>query len=237
MCLILIIVHFTNAENASMVLQERHRTVNLVTGEESQVSIDVLRKLRFNQTVKLSLTFETDDTNIIEMKKLVTVNLFHGSSFDIKIKGLTAGVVTVTARATSDDVSLQVGNSGDALRFTITVGHSRAVHYVCIVFGWLYVILWNLSFYPQVIDNFRRRCVIGMHFDYLAFNTVGHTCYMIYNLGLFTVPSIDEEYHRRHPFGANPVEFNDLFFPIHAVVLCITGIIQCCVYEVRFLWN
>ena len=73
-----------------------------------------------------------------------------------------------------------------------------------------------------------------MHFDYLVFNTIGHTSYMIYNFGLFTIPMIEDEYFARHPYGYIPVEFNDLFFPTHSVILCFVGILQCFVYEVEF---
>ena len=73
-----------------------------------------------------------------------------------------------------------------------------------------------------------------MHFDYLAFNMVGHTCYMVYNVGLYSVTSVKEEYQRRHPFGANPIAINDIFFPVHAVILCLIAIVQCFCYEVYF---
>ena len=73
-----------------------------------------------------------------------------------------------------------------------------------------------------------------MHFDYLAFNMVGHTCYMVYNVGLYSVTSVKEEYQRRHPFGANPIAINDIFFPVHAVILCLIAIVQCFCYEVNF---
>ena len=55
---------------------------------------------------------------------------------------------------------------------------------------------------------------------------------MIYNIGLFAIPSIIDEFERRHPLSLNPVEINDLFFPIHGVILCLVGIVQCCLYEV-----
>ena len=74
--------------------------------------------------------------------------------------------------------------------------------------------------------------VIGLHFDYLAFNTIGHTCYMLYNVGLFAIPAVVNEFERRHPLSITPVEINDLFFPIHGVILCLVGIGQCCFYEV-----
>ena len=74
-----------------------------------------------------------------------------------------------------------------------------------------------------------------MHFDTLAFNAVGHTCYMVYNVGLYSVSSVKEEYHRRHPFGVNPIAINDVFFPVHAVLLSSIATVQCCYYEVRWL--
>ena len=61
--------------------------------------------------------------------------------------------------------------------------------------------------------------IVGMHLDYLAFNTVGHVFYLIYNYGLFAVTVIEGEYYTRHPFESNPIEVNDLFFSIHAVAM------------------
>ena len=58
-----------------------------------------------------------------------------------------------------------------------------------------------------------------MHLDYLAFNTVGHVFYLIYNYGLFAIPVIEGEYYTRHPFESNPIEVNDIFFSIHAVAM------------------
>ena len=66
------------------------------------------------------------------------------------------------------------------------------------------------------------RSIVGMHLDYLAFNTVGHVFYLIYNYGLFAVPAIEAEYYSRHPFESNPIEVNDLFFSIHAIAMVST---------------
>ena len=71
-----------------------------------------------------------------------------------------------------------------------------------------------------------------MNFDYLAYNTLGHSCYLVYNIGLFMVPSIINEYHKRNPFVGLPVEANDLVFPINAVISCAAAALQCCFLEV-----
>lgn len=219
-----------------LILKERQKSLDLVLGDETDVLVDIQRPngIDYNDTIELNLQVETDNEELAEMISPTTLKLAHGSSFAIRIKGKSIGIVKMAINVTSSDANIQVKNSG--LYFIIAIGHCKSVKYVSIILGWLYVILWNLSFYPQVIHNFRHRSVIGMHFDFLTFNTLGFTCYLIYNIGLYSIPTIEEEYHKRHPFGANPVEFNDLFFPLHAVVLCITGIFQCCLYQVTSIF-
>ena len=91
--------------------------------------------------------------------------------------------------------------------------------------------------YSFLIHIFEILSVLGVAFDTLALNTVGHTCYMVYNIGLYGVPSVKEEYHRRHPFGINPVKINDIFFPLQTLVTLSIAIYQCCSYEVSKLYT
>lgn len=53
------------------------------------------------------------------------------------------------------------------------------------IVGWVYFVAWTISFYPQMISNFRRKSVVGLSFDYTALNFVGHTLYMVFNVSLF----------------------------------------------------
>ena len=110
--------------------------------------------------------------------------------------------------------------------------------------------VWNISSYPQLIKNFKRRSIVGVHLDYLCknrnslnfalfsillslgYNTVGHTFYTLYNLAMYFWPVVKDEYNLRHPLSLSPVEFNDLFFPAHAALCCYIMVVQAYFYEV-----
>jgi cystinosin len=47
------------------------------------------------------------------------------------------------------------------------------------VLGWTYFLAWSISFYPQVILNWRRKSVVGLSFDYNAYNVIGYLCYSV----------------------------------------------------------
>ena len=41
------------------------------------------------------------------------------------------------------------------------------------LFGWAYFVCWSVCFYPQIILNYKRKSVIGFHFDFLFLNVIG----------------------------------------------------------------
>ena len=47
------------------------------------------------------------------------------------------------------------------------------------IIGWAYTFCWTISFFPQIILNYRRRSVQGLSFDFLALNVFGFTCYSV----------------------------------------------------------
>ncbi|XP_035508841.1 cystinosin isoform X2 [Morone saxatilis] len=73
--------------------------------------------------------------------------------------------------------------------------------------------------------------VVGLNFDFLALNLTGFIAYSVFNIGLFWVPYIKEEFLKRNPNGINPVSANDVFFSLHAVLLCLVYVTQAAVYE------
>ncbi|WIA14683.1 hypothetical protein OEZ85_003181 [Tetradesmus obliquus] len=96
--------------------------------------------------------------------------------------------------------------------------------------GWTYFLMWSISFYPQLLINWRRKSVAGVSFDYLAFNVAGFACYSVFNLALKFSPVVQQEYHSR--FGpVNPVELNDVFFGLHALLLSLLLAGQCLFYK------
>jgi uncharacterized protein with PQ loop repeat len=58
--------------------------------------------------------------------------------------------------------------------------------------GWTYFLMWSVSFYPQLIINWRRKSVAGVSFDYLAFNVAGFACYSVFNLALKFSPVVQQ---------------------------------------------
>ena len=116
-------------------------------------------------------------------------------------------------------------------RIRFLVIHSRIVSIINQVIGWIYFMAWSVSFYLQVIQNWRRKSVIGLSFDFLALNLTGFVAYSVFNIGLLWVPYIQEEFLLKYPNGVNPVDSNDAFFSLHAVALTLIVILQCCLYE------
>ena len=91
---------------------------------------------------------------------------------------------------------------------------------------------WSLSFYPQTILNFRRKSVIGLHFDFLYLNIIGWTAYSLYNGVFFWSGKVQNEYFNEHPEATViPVHLNDVVFALHGFVLTSIQIVQCFIYD------
>ncbi|KAL2798246.1 PQ loop repeat-domain-containing protein [Aspergillus keveii] len=86
--------------------------------------------------------------------------------------------------------------------------------------GWIYTFCWSASFYPQPIDNFRRKATTGLAIDFPTINVLGFVCYTVYTSAFLYSPVIRGQYAARHPQSEEPtVRFNDFAFALHAVVL------------------
>ncbi|XP_048633442.1 cystinosin homolog isoform X1 [Brassica napus] len=100
------------------------------------------------------------------------------------------------------------------------------------VVGWIAFTSWSISFYPQLILNFRRKSVVGLNFDFVLLNLTKHSSYMIYNVCLYFSPIIQKQYF--DTYGDQemiPVAANDVAFSIHAVVLTALTLFQIFIYE------
>ncbi|XP_041862199.1 cystinosin [Melanotaenia boesemani] len=142
---------------------------------------------------------------------------------------------TVMAHDVGQVTTFLISNNTDlsslSVRIRFMVIHSNILSVISQVIGWIYFLAWSVSFYPQVCENWRRKSVVGLNFDFLALNLTGFIAYSVFNIGLFWVPYIKEEFLKRNPNGINPVNANDVFFSLHAVLLCVIYIIQAAVYE------
>nr|ACO14789.1 Cystinosin homolog [Caligus clemensi] len=158
----------------------------------------------------------------------ITVNEPNKSKridFTLTADALAPGECVINVSSTNPNVYLKLAT------IKVKVMKSEALDIFSQVIGWSYFIAWSISFYPQVYENWRRKSVIGLNFDFLFLNTVGFTLYSLFNTGMFWVPSIQEEYFLNNPSGVNPVKLNDVIFSIHAAIVCFFTIYQCYIYE------
>ncbi|KAF2879598.1 hypothetical protein ILUMI_26572, partial [Ignelater luminosus] len=117
------------------------------------------------------------------------------------------------------------------LYFIVAVYKNNAINTLSFVVGWIYFAAWALSYYPQIITNYMRKSVSGLNFDYLALNIVGFTLYSLFNLGLYFIPEVEDEYFQKYPGGLNPIQENDVFNTLHATLATSLLIAQCFLYE------
>lgn len=100
------------------------------------------------------------------------------------------------------------------------------------VLGWVAFVSWSISFYPQVILNFRRKSVIGLNFDFVVLNLTKHSSYLIYNASLFFASAVQTQYRQKYGLDEMiPVAANDVAFSIHAVLLTAITLFQIVIYD------
>ncbi|XP_043704576.1 cystinosin homolog [Telopea speciosissima] len=100
------------------------------------------------------------------------------------------------------------------------------------VFGWIAFFSWSISFYPQIILNFRRKSVVGLNFDFLVFNFTKHSAYLMYNASVFFCPVIQRQYHEKYGYREMlPVAANDVAFSVHAILLTAITLSQVLIYD------
>eukprot|EP00188_Purpureofilum_apyrenoidigerum_P000856 Plantae.Rhodophyta-Purpureofilum_apyrenoidigerum.ctg14292.p1 GENE.Plantae.Rhodophyta-Purpureofilum_apyrenoidigerum.ctg14292~~Plantae.Rhodophyta-Purpureofilum_apyrenoidigerum.ctg14292.p1 ORF type:complete len:247 (-),score=42.41 Plantae.Rhodophyta-Purpureofilum_apyrenoidigerum.ctg14292:514-1254(-) len=83
------------------------------------------------------------------------------------------------------------------------------------VVGWTYFFCWSISFYPQVWLNFKRKSVVGLSLDFVAYNLLGFFCYAAFSIAAY-------------PKAAR---INDVSFAGHAFTLCVITAAQTLMYD------
>mmetsp|Transcript_879 Transcript_879/g.1162 ORF Transcript_879/g.1162 Transcript_879/m.1162 type:complete len:314 (+) Transcript_879:939-1880(+) len=100
--------------------------------------------------------------------------------------------------------------------------------------GYTYFFAWSVSFYPQVLSNFRRKTTQGLSVEFSSLNVLGFACYTVYNVVLYTSPAVQALYKQRYGADAKiPVESNDVAFAVHAFALSSITLIQILHYDGR----
>mmetsp|Transcript_41675 Transcript_41675/g.46517 ORF Transcript_41675/g.46517 Transcript_41675/m.46517 type:complete len:316 (+) Transcript_41675:59-1006(+) len=97
--------------------------------------------------------------------------------------------------------------------------------------GYIYFMAWSISFYPQIMSNFKRRCTDGLSADFCALNVLGFSCYTAYNASFFWSSTIRQYYKQRYgPDAEITVQSNDVAFAIHALILSSITLCQIAYY-------
>ncbi|XP_045382033.1 cystinosin isoform X2 [Lemur catta] len=196
--------------------------VKLENGSSANVSVTLGQPLNATLVITFEITFRSKNITILELPDEVLVPPgVTNSSFQVTSRNV--GQVTVYLHGNHSN------QTGPRIRFLVI--RSSLVSIINQVIGWIYFVAWSISFYPQVIKNWRRKSVIGLSFDFVALNLTGFVAYSVFNIGLLWVPYIKEQFLLKYPNGVNPVDSNDVFFSLHAVVLTMIVIVQCCLYE------
>ncbi|KAI4533177.1 hypothetical protein MG293_016196 [Ovis ammon polii] len=196
--------------------------VKLENGSSTSVCISLPRPLNATLVITFEITFRSKNVTILQLPDEVVVP-----------PGTTNSSFRVTSQSVGQVTTYLHGNHSNQTspRIRFLVIHSNIVSIINQVIGWIYFVAWSVSFYPQVITNWRRKSVVGLSFDFVALNLMGFMAYSVFNIGLFWVPSIKEQFLLKYPNGVNPVDSNDVFFSLHAVALTLVVIVQCLLYE------
>lgn len=144
--------------------------------------------------------------------------------------GNAAGHAEIVCTVSKQPKDIKIDDSSAYI--SINIGKSDFIDGLILVVGWMYFLAWSLSFYFQVILNYQRKSVVGLNFDFLALNLLGFICYTIYNYSLMFSREVRKDFYERNTYSRIPVEYNDLFFSAHALLITLVTVIQCFIYEV-----
>lgn len=98
--------------------------------------------------------------------------------------------------------------------------------------GYTYFLAWSVSFYPQVVQNYKRKSTVGLSTDFTVINHFGYICYTCYTSSLYWSSGIHDEYRKRYgPDAKNTVQSNDVAFAIHALILSFIWVAQIYRYD------
>jgi len=218
---------FRDSHGSNVTIESELNDLQLLVNEKHSITFSIYNQSSLLQDYA-TISFEASLNEVVSIDP-TSVNITKDlANFTIAFKATDAGRTTV--KAVADNSSSQQVNVRNAfVRFTVQ--HSKALDVFSQVIGWVYFVAWSISFYPQIYENWKRKSVIGLSFDFLSLNVVGFGLYSLFNVGLYWIPSIQNEYFSRHPTGVNPVQLNDVIFSLHAVFACVVTIFQCFVYE------
>ncbi|KAB0795549.1 hypothetical protein PPYR_12388 [Photinus pyralis] len=209
--------------------------IGVVIGEISISTKEVL--VQTNDVTKISVTVRNASTLGVQISlnaqhedivSVLPTTLFlqpFNETYELVVRGRTAGHSEVSA--ISNDTSIVLSD----IYLITNVCNSYVVDILSKIAGWIYIISWGSSFYPQIYSNYKRKSVVGLNFDYVGFNLIGYVSFGIFISGLYFVPYLQQEYFALYPRGLIPVKTNDVVYNFHGTFAVLLTIFQCCIYE------
>lgn len=219
-------------------------TIDVKTNSSAMLTVNLNRAPPNNVTVEIKvysgpnlIEFVSGGNSSLNDTKRITITFQADTFGDRIIKFATkseAGHAEIVCKVLNQTISkIKIDDSSSYI--SINICKSWELNVLINVVGWIYFAAWSLSFYFQVILNYQRKSVVGLNFDFLALNLLGFACYTIYNFCLMFSREVQNDYYKRYTYMRIPVEYNDLFFAVHAFVLTLITVIQCFIYEVSLL--
>lgn len=196
--------------------------VLLENGSGANITVSLSSPANETLLITFNVTFSSKNTTIVELPSQLTLTAGL-KKITFQVKAEAVGQVTAFLHSNWSN------QTGPRIRFLVI--RSTALGIVNQVIGWIYFLAWSISFYPQVFENWKRKSVVGLSFDFIALNLTGFIAYSVFNVGLFWIGTIKEQFLHRYPDGVNPVNSNDVFFSLHAVAVTVFIIFQCIIYE------
>lgn len=127
-------------------------------------------------------------------------------NLNLSLVGLSPGHIEIVGNSTPNGIAeyenqnnLKISfpkiinflSSDSSLFIRVIIANSHTIILISFIVGWIYFTAWSISFYPQMYTNFRRKSVVGLNFDFLALNFLGHSLYAMYNISLYWIPYIE----------------------------------------------
>ncbi|XP_066455585.1 cystinosin [Eleutherodactylus coqui] len=196
--------------------------LTIENGSSKNISLTVSAPLNETALFTFNITYSSKNETIVRLPAEIIV-LANSDHYVFNVTAEDVGQLTAYLHSNNSHYNRP--------RIRFLVIHSLAVEVIEQIIGWIYFLAWSVSFYPQVFENWKRKSVVGLSFDFLALNLTGFIAYSVFNIGLFWIPFVREQFLQVYPNGVIPVDANDVFFSLHAVLLTLVTIIQCCIYE------
>jgi len=143
------------------------------------------------------------------------------TNFTVSVKVVKAGRCVIKLMAVPNVIDTS------AAFMELSIKKSRSIEFFIIAIGWIYFFLWSVSFYPQILENYWRKSVVGLNIDFVILNVLGFLLYSCFNINLLFNQAVQAEYISLHPGGAIPVELNDVMFSCHATLAASITLAQC----------